>query len=385
MARRRTRRRRGRRAPAAPSSPSRRRASSARSIASIRCHRAVLGPPGGHAAAEEAAHAQADRGEQLGRLELVAVGGGDDEQLGVDRHHLGDLGGEAGVVGGGADRAGDVGLVELLVGARVDRQRPCGDRRLEAVRGEPRRGADRLDQRAAVERDDVLDVGRLAADAWRPRPRRTRPRCRSASARLWRRSKPIVEEVLRSIPELPQSEPPRCPGQTSASSGSASSRSCRERKMSAAPSRGSTARSGRATSPTKSESPVSTAQGSSPRAGVAQQEGGVLGPVAGRVDRLDARALAQRQRPAVGEGLVRVLGLGQLVDVDRRAGRAGQAAVAGDVVGVVVGLEHVLDPHAVQAAEVQVGVDVPLRVDHRGDAARRCRRPDRRRSRGPRG
>ena len=33
------------------------------------------------------------------------------------------------------------------------------------------------------------------------------------------RSKPIVEELLRSMPELPQSEPPRCPGQTSTSSG----------------------------------------------------------------------------------------------------------------------------------------------------------------------
>ncbi len=86
------------------------------------------------------------------------------------------------------------------------------------------------------------------------------------SARLWRRSKPIVEQVLRSIPELPQSEPPRCPGQTSVSSGSASSRSCRERKISAAPSRGSIARSGRATSPTKRQSPLSTAQGSPPRA-----------------------------------------------------------------------------------------------------------------------
>ena len=65
---------------------------------------------------------------------------------------------------------------------------------------------------------------------------------------------------------------------------------------------------------------------------------------------------------------MRVVGLGQLVDVDRRAGRACKAAVAGDVVGVVVGLQHVLDPHPVQAAEVQVGVDVPLRVDHGGDA-----------------
>ena len=49
-------------------------------------------------------------------------------------------------------------------------------------------------------------------------------------------------------------------------------------------------------------------------------------------------------------------------------GRPRQAAVAGDVVGVVVGLEHVLDPHAVQAAQPQVGLDRPLRVDDRRDA-----------------
>ena len=72
--------------------------------------------------------------------------------------------------------------------------------------------------------------------------------------------------------------------------------------------------------------------------------------------------------PAVGERLVLVLGLGQLVDVDPRPGRPRQAAVAGDVVGVVVGLEHVLDPHPVQACEVEVGLDVPLGVDDRGDA-----------------
>ena len=119
--------------------------------------------------------------------------------------------------------------------------------------------------------------------------------------------------------------------------------------------------------------------------GVAQQEGGVLGPVAGRVDRLDRRRLAQLQRPAVGERLVLVLGLGQLADVDRRPGRAGEAAVAGDVVGVVVGLQHVLDPHPVQAGQVQVGVDVPLRVDRPRRRPSRSRRPGRRRSRGPRG
>ena len=103
---------------------------------------------------------------------------------------------------------------------------------------------------------------------------------------------------------------------------------------------------------------------------VAEQEGGVLGPVAGRVHRLDLD-LPEAQPPAVGERLVRVLGVGQLVDVDRRARRPGEAAVSGDVVGVVVGLEHVLDPDAVQAAEPQVGLDRPLRVDHRRDARAR--------------
>ncbi len=42
--------------------------------------------------------------------------------------------------------------------------------------------------------------------------------------------------------------------------------------------------------------------------------------------------------------------------------------MAGDVVGVVVGLEDVLDPDPVQAGQAPVGVDVPLRVDHRGVA-----------------
>ena len=74
-------------------------------------------------------------------------------------------------------------------------------------------------------------------------------------------------------------------------------------------------------------------------AGIAQQEGGVLGPVAGGVHGLD-REVAQLQHPAVGEGLVRELGPSQLMDVDRRPGRPRQPPMPGDVVGVVVGLQH---------------------------------------------
>ena len=117
------------------SGPSSRAASSSASISSIRStgrpsERQAVIPP-----SRKPLTAQADRAEQLRRLELVAVGGGDDDQLDVGRDHLGDLGREAGVVGGGRDRAGDVGLVELLVGAGVDDDRALGDRALDARAG----------------------------------------------------------------------------------------------------------------------------------------------------------------------------------------------------------------------------------------------------------
>ena len=83
VARRRTRRRRARRATSGGSVAS---SSSASCVGADRLdplHRAFLRPPGAHAAAEEAAHPQPDRGEQLGGLQLVAVGGRDDDDLGL--------------------------------------------------------------------------------------------------------------------------------------------------------------------------------------------------------------------------------------------------------------------------------------------------------------
>ena len=68
-----------------------------------------------------------------------------------------------------------------------------------------------------------------------------------------------------SIPGPPHSDPPRCPGHTSVAPGSDSSDRS-EPNTPRAPSSRSTARSGRAMSPTNSESPVSTAHGSGPRA-----------------------------------------------------------------------------------------------------------------------
>ena len=85
-----------------------------------------------------------------------------------------------------------------------------------------------------------------------------------------------------SMPGPPHSEPPRWPGHTSVVSGSVISLSLSERKIPRAPSSLSTARSGRAMSPTNSVSP--SAHGWC-CARVGQRERGVLGPVAGGVQR----------------------------------------------------------------------------------------------------
>ena len=187
VARSRTRRRCGRRGPRAPSSPSSRSASSSGSISSIRCtgrssERQAVIPPSRKPRTRRPTEASSSAASQL-----VAVGGGDDDELGVRGDDPRDLGREAGVVGGGADRAGDVGLVELLVGAarrRRSRRRRSPPR---PPRGrQRRRRAELLDQRAAVERDDVLDVGRPVAERGDRVARRTPPRRRCARARLWR-------------------------------------------------------------------------------------------------------------------------------------------------------------------------------------------------------
>ena len=86
------------------------------------------------------------------------------------------------------------------------------------------------------------------------------------------------------------------------------------------------------------------------------------------VDRAHAHA-AELELPAVVEGLVLVVGLRSAVHVDRRAGRRGEPAVPGDVVGVVVRLEDVLDVHAEVAGELEVLVDLELRVDDGRDPA----------------
>jgi hypothetical protein len=63
-----------------------------------------------------------------------------------------------------------------------------------------------------------------------------------------------------------------------------------------------------------------------------------------------------------------VAGARLAVDVDRRARCRRQLSVPRDVVGVVVGLEDVLDRDPYVAGELEVLVDLELRVDDRGHA-----------------
>ena len=169
------------------------------------------------------------------------------------------------------------------------------------------------------------------------------------------------------MPGPPHSEPPRCPGHTSTVSGSAHELVV-ERVEDAA---GALLLVDREVGPGDVADEQRVAGEDRPRlvraGAVDERERGVLGPVPGRVQRAD-RERAELELPAVVERLVVVVGLGVAVDVDRRAGRGDEAAVAGDVVGVVVGLEDVLDANAEVAREAQVLVDVELGVDDRGDA-----------------
>ena len=158
-----------------------------------------------------------------------------------------------------------------------------------------------------------------------------------------------------------------CPGLTSTKSSSSASLP-NERKRPRAPSSASTARSGRARSPTKSESPVKSIQGSSPRLASSKTNERCSGRWPGVATAL-MRASPNLDHVAVFEGLVLVLDAGVLGDVDLRPGRLDQTALAGEVVGVVVRLEDVGDPEAVLFGYPEVLLYLPLRVYDRRLAA----------------
>src|SRR5882672_4553126 len=134
----------------------------------------------------------------------------------------------------------------------------------------------------------------------------------------------------------PQSEPATWPGYTSTPSPS-STRRRSERKSPSAPSCASTARSGRAASPTNSESPVSTSHGSSPRE-----------------RSITANAQCSGRWPGV-----RMYGH---VVLER------EPPVSRDVVGVRMRLQHRDEPHPVAPARVQILLDRVGRIDDDGRA-----------------
>jgi hypothetical protein len=103
----------------------------------------------------------ADGRGQRRRAPAVGVVAADEQHVLAGRGEPGQLGPEAGAQGGDADGAGDVRLVELQLGADVDEQRALGPPALELARGERVRLGAVLQQRAAVDVDDVAEVRRL--------------------------------------------------------------------------------------------------------------------------------------------------------------------------------------------------------------------------------
>ena len=84
---------------------------------------------------------------------------------------------------------------------------------------------------------------------------------------------------------------------------------------------------------------------------VDQRKRRVLGTVTGSVER-SHRHVPKPELISVAERLVGVGGFGGLVDSDRGPGRRGKPAMARNVIGVVVGLEDVLDAHTHVAGEL---------------------------------
>ncbi len=169
-----------------------------------------------------------------------------------------------------------------------------------------------------------------------------------------------------SMPGPPHIEPPRCAGQSSQSSGKREQPLVHRAEDLASPLGLLDGEIGASHVTDEQAVPAQHRPRLVAAGGVDQQEGGVLGAVPGGVQGAH-RERSQAQLPAVLEGLVLVRGIGQAMDVDACPGSRHQAPVPGDVVGVVVGLEHVLDRDPPVAGQLEVLVDLKARVDDRGD------------------
>ena len=302
----------------------------------------------------------------VGRVERVLVVAADEHERLPRLRDPGELGAEAGAARGDAHGARDVRLVELQLGAHVDDQRAVRAGLVDLARGERVR-VDALDhERAAVERDDRAEVRRLGTERGRRRgdelvavpDLQERLACALEADRRGdlqvharaaaERAAEVAGPHLARLGEVQQRVVERAEDVARAL-----------RLVHGEIRAGDVADEQRVAG---QDGPRLVAAGR-----VGEREGRVLGPVPGRVQRADDER-AERELPAVVERLVLVVGLGEAVHVDGRPGGGHEPAVARDVVGVVVGLEHVLDPHAEVAGEAQVVVDVELGIDDRGHA-----------------
>ena len=89
--------------------------------------------------------------------------------------------------------------------------------------------------------------------------------------------------------------------------------------------------------------------------------------VAGGVEEVEA-GVAEAEGVAVFDRCVREGSVGVFAEVDAGAGAFGEFVMAGDEVGVEMGLDDVLDLEIFLAGSFDVDVDVTLRVDDGGDA-----------------
>ena len=92
-----------------------------------------------------------------------------------------------------------------------------------------------------------------------------------------------------------------------------------------------------------------------------------LDGVAGGVEEVEA-GFTELERVAVFDGDVREGGMGVFAEVDSGSGALGEFVVAGDEISVEVRFDDVLDAEIFLGREVEVEVDVALRVDNGGDA-----------------
>ena len=198
------------------------------------------------------------------RTTPIVVVATDEDDLLVSIGEPGELRAEASGQHRDADRAGDVGVVELLIGPRVDDQGSVRALLLDLARRQRQDLGSLGQQRALVELDDRLEVRRLWSELG-DRLFDELPLVGDRERRVVLALEADRRGDLHVHPGTPAHRAAEVPRPDLAVVGQAQELVLKRVEDSTCPSRSSIARSGRATSLTNSESPVRTAHGSSPR------------------------------------------------------------------------------------------------------------------------